>query len=272
MTRSSLSLLLVTLILPAASMAGSVLELVTREYSQDPPVVGTVEISTQGNKSRLEITSVTSNESGGMIFKSDRKEMIAIDHEAKEYYVFDQTSIDRIAAQVSAAMQQFEDALEQMAPEERALAEQMMPGRIGAEDAAPTEAELEATGVHDTIAGYRCAYYDVVRDERRIREICVTGWDDIEEGQEVAAAMMELGDFFESMRKAFAGTGGLDVMDRQQEMFAYMKKLGGYPVLARDFAEDGQLESESLLQSARRMDVAAELFEPPAGYREAPMQ
>ncbi|HSD69257.1 MAG TPA: hypothetical protein VLB07_06885, partial [Woeseiaceae bacterium] len=78
--------------------AGAVLELVTTEYTQDPPIIGTVEISTEGRESRIEITSVTSNESGGMIYRSGKKEMIAMDHAAREYYIIDQATMDRMAA------------------------------------------------------------------------------------------------------------------------------------------------------------------------------
>ena len=92
--------------------AGAVLELLTTEYTQDPPIIGTVQISTEGRESRIEITSVSSNESGGMIYRSGKKEMIAMDHAAREYYVIDQPTMDRMAAQVRSAMEQTEAALE----------------------------------------------------------------------------------------------------------------------------------------------------------------
>jgi hypothetical protein len=96
--------------------------------------------------------------------------------------------------------------------------------------------------------------------------LCVTPWSEIAEGKQAAQAMMELADFFENMRKAFAGAGGLDAMDRQQEMFAYMEELGGYPVLSRDYDSNGRLESESRLQAARSEKISAALFDPPPGY------
>lgn len=255
-----------------AAHAGAVLELLTTEYSQDPPVIGTVEISTDGRESRIEITSVSSNESGGMIYRSGKKEMIAIDHAAREYYVIDQATMDRMAAQVRAAMEQTEAALKSMSPEERALAEQMIQRPVASDSQPPAEYELVASGKRDQIAGFDCRYYNVVQEGRKIRDLCVTPWREIAEGKQAAEAMMELGDFFENMREAFSGAGGLEAMDRQQEMFAYMKELGGYPVLSRDYDINGRVESESRLQAARSEKISSALFEPPPGYQQLALE
>jgi hypothetical protein len=253
--------------------AGSVIELVTTEYSQDPPIVGTVEISTLDGNSRVEITSVSSSESGGMIYKPGKKEMTAIDHGAQEYYVIDQAMMDQMASQVSDAMRQMQEALAAMPPEQRALAEQMMQGRVPQAEPPPKPAvSLKKTGQSDSIAGFDCDYYDVMQEGRRIRELCVTDWADIEEGRQVAEAMMQLADFFESMRQAFAGAGGMGVMDRQQEMFGYMRELSGYPVLSRDYDASGALETESRIRSAGHRDIEMALFEPPSTYTKQSLQ
>ena len=254
------------------ALGGAVLELQTTEYSEDPPIIGTVEISTEGKQSRIEITSVSSNESGGMIYRSNKKEMVAMDHTAQEYYVIDQPTMDRMAAQVRAAMEQTEAALEAMPPEERALAEQMIQRPLSQEQQSAPETELRATGRNDKIAGRSCKYYDVMQDGRKIRDLCVTPWNDMPEGRQAAHAMMELADFFENMRNAFAGAGGLEVMDRQQEMFAYMEELDGYPVLSRDYDASGKLESESRLTGARSEKIGSSLFEPPPTYQQLALQ
>lgn len=265
------AILPVLAMLSPAAHAGAVLELLTTEYTEDPPIIGTVQISTEGRESRIEITSVTSNESGGMIYRSGKKEMIAMDHAAREYYVIDQATMDRMAEQVRLAMEQTEAALESMTPEDRALAEQMM--KRSREDAdRGAKHKLVALGSQDKIAGYECDYYDVMQEDRKIRDLCVTPWSAIAEGKQAATAMMELADYFENMREAFAGAGGLDAMDRQQEMFAYMEELGGYPVLSRDYDTDGRLLSESRLQSARSEKISPSMFEPPPGYQQLDLQ
>ncbi len=267
-----LPMVLVVIAMSPVVHAGAVLELLTTEYTQDPPIIGTVQISTEGRESRIEITSVSSNESGGMIYRSGKKEMIAMDHEAREYYVIDQATMDRMAAQVRSAMEQTEAALESMSSEERALAEQMIQRSLSAGAEAKVDYKLVASGKDDEIAGFDCSYYGVMEEGRKVRDLCVTPWSEIAEGKQAAEAMMELADFFENMRKAFAGAGGLDAMDRQQEMFAYMEELGGYPVLSRDYDLNGRIESESRLQAARSEEISASLFEPPPGYQQLELQ
>lgn len=266
-----LALLVPLCITSHAAIAGAVLDLVTTEYTEDPPIVGTIEIMTEGKESRIEITSVSSEESGGMIYQSDRRELIALDHTLQAYYVFDQATMDMMAAQVKSALEQTEAALEAMPPEERALAEQMIQRPVD-EERPRSRHKLVATGKSDTIAGFGCKYYDVFQDDRKIRDICMTPWKDIPQGREASKAMMELAGFFERMRKAFEGSGGLNLMDRQQEMFTYMEELDGYPVLSHDFDESGEILSESRLKAARKQKIEATMFEPPSGYQQQSLQ
>jgi hypothetical protein len=159
-----------------------------------------------------------------------------------------------------------------MPPEERALAEQMIQRPIDDEERSKARHKLVATGGTDTIAGFKCKNYDVLQDERKIRDICMTPWKDIPQGREASRAMMELAGFFERMRKAFEGSGGLNLMDRQQEMFTYMEELDGYPVLSHDYDFDGKVVSESRLKAARKEKIGAAMFEPPAGYLQQSLQ
>ena len=68
------------------------------------------------------------------------------------------------------------------------------------------------------------------------------------------------------MRQAFSGAGGMDVFDRQQELFGHMEELDGYPVLYRDFSSSGSLERQTILTGAREEEVPPGFFQPPAGY------
>jgi hypothetical protein len=246
--------------------AGSVMELVTTEYHDEPPVVGTIEISTQDGVSRMEVTSVSSNESGGMIFREQSREFIAIDHEEKEYYVIDEVAMERIGNQLSSAMQQMQQALAEMPPEQRAMAEQMMKQHIPvpAQEEAPMT--VQKTGKSDTINGFGCDYYEVQQRGAKIRELCVTDWDDIDGGREASESMLALAGFFDNMAEKFSAGSGMDVMGEQRELFQHMRELGGYPVLTREFDDGGRVESESRLKSAKTGNIDAAFFEPPEDY------
>ena len=256
----------------SAAFAGSVLQIATTEHALDPPVLGTVEITTEDNSTRLEITSVSSNESGGMIYHGSRKEIIAIDHGKQEYFVITQEQIEMMAGQVEEAMKQMEAALAEMPPEQREFAKKMMESQMPVKQSGFSKGTVSKTGETDTVAGYDCEYYEVLNGDIRTGDFCVTSWDDFPEGQEVAGAMQELGNFFASMREAFSRAGGLDLMDSQQKMIAYMQELNGYPVRSRDYNAAGDLVKETLLTGARNEEIGDEMFEPPPSYKKMDLQ
>ena len=261
-----LSACLLALLAAAPAFADSILELQSTEFSHGQPIVGTVQISTSGNDARIEIISVSSAEAGGMIFHGDRNEMIILDHAEGNYMVIDQDRMNAMAAQVDEAVAEMQEALDEMSPEGRALADQMTQQRYQSTSQTRSPDTINDLGSHGEVAGIECHNYEVVRDGRKVRELCVSDWDDIEGGQETADALKNVAAFFESLRQAFSGGGGMDVFDRQQELFGHMNELDGYPVLYRDFSASGALERQSILTSARAEEVSPDFFKPPKGY------
>lgn len=249
-----------------ASRADSVLEFQTTEFGGGEPIVGTVQISTSGSDTRLEIISVSSAEAGGMIFHGDKQEMIILDHAQANYMVINEQQMNAMASQVGDAMSQMQQALAAMPPEQRAMAERMMQQRMPAQPPKPPPATINDLGSHGEVSGIACRNYEVLRNGRKVRELCVSDWDDIHGGQETADAMQGIADFLDNMRQAFSMAGGMEVIDRQEELFAHMKELDGYPVLYRDFSANGSLQRQTLLTGAREAAVAPEFFEPPKSY------
>jgi hypothetical protein len=267
MSIRTISACLLGLVVAAPSFADSILELQSTEFGQGQPIVGTVQISTSGNDTRLEIISVSSAEAGGMIFHGEQNEMIILDHAQGNYMVIDQERMNAMASQVSQAMTQMQEALAAMPPEQRALAEQMMQQQFPAEPPQQSPNIINDLGSHGEVAGIECRNYEVIRDGRKVRELCVSDWDNIQGGQETAKALKGVADFFEGMRQAFSGAGGMEVFDRQRELFGHMDELDGYPVLYRDFSASGALERQTILTAAREAELTPGFFQPPAGYQ-----
>jgi len=272
MNNSNAIVIFSSILFSSAATAGSVLELATSEYAQDPPILGTVQVTTEDYSTRLEIASISSDETGGLIYNGERDEIIVLDHDQHEYYVITREQIELMASQVEAAIQEMEETLAELPAEQRDFARKMMEAQMPAKKADTSGGTLSKTGKTDMIAGYACDYYDVLKGELKIRDLCVTAWDDFPEGQEVAGATQELAEFFASMRKAFARSGGLDLMDTQREMLAYMKELNGYPVRYRDYDAAGELFKETLLTGAHNEEVSAAMFEPPPTYHRKELQ
>ena len=250
----------------APVFAGSVFEFATKEFGSSEPIISTVQMTTSGANTRIEIISVTSGEAGGLIFHGNDNEMIILDHFQGSYIAIDQTLMSAMAGEVSAAMSQRDEALAAMPPEQRALEEQMMQERTPAQKSTLSPDIINELGSHGEVAGVPCKIYEVIRDDRKVRELCVSEWSDLEGGEETASALRGVASFFEEMRRAFSGAGGMDVFDRQQELFGQMNELDGYPILYRDFNANGSLSRETQLTAARQQDISPEFFNPPAAY------
>jgi hypothetical protein len=254
------------------ALAGAILNTETKEYHVDPPAVGTTKVYADGDLLRLEINSVSSSEDGLLIFRGDRKEMIVADNERLEYFVIGEQTMNRMAAQMSDAMKQMEEMLQQMSPEERAMAKQMMQQQMPGLQQAPEEpSTLNKTGERDTINGFDCEYYEVLKAGRKTRDMCVAAWGDIAGGAEAMDAMVGMGKFFQRMHEAFSQSSGVELMGRQHEIFGHMRELGGYPVYARDYDETGALEGEATLTSGEAGPVDPAMFAVPEGYRRGDM-
>jgi hypothetical protein len=266
MSYRCISVLVISLAAAKPSFADSILEFQTTEFGGGQPIVGTVQISTSGSNTRIEIISVSSAEAGGMIHHGDRKEMIILDHAQGTYMIISQQQMDAMAAQVDDAMSQMQETLAAMPPEQRALAEQMMQNRFPAKPPQRSPNTINDLGSTGEVAGIKCSNYEVIRDGRKVREICVSDWADIHGGHETADAIKGVADFFESMRQAYSAAGGMDVFDRQQELFEHMQEVDGYPVLYRDFSASGSLERQTVLTGAREETVRPGFFEPPESY------
>ena len=83
-------------------------------------------------------------------------------------------------------------------------------------------------------------------------------------------AFEDMADFFREMLDSLPNMGqarsGID-----DSMFEHMKDLGGFPVVTKEFGEDGSLEGETALRSAKSQDLDPAAFEPPAGYKRQEM-
>ncbi len=266
MSYRCISLFIMSLATAMPSYADSILEFQTTEFGGGQPIVGTVQISTSGSNTRIEIISVSSAEAGGMIYHGDKKEMIILDHAQGNYMIISQRQMDAMAAQIGDAMSQMQEALAAMPPEQRAMAEQMMQQRFPAKPPQRAPDTINDLGSTGEVAGIGCRNYEVVRDGRKVREICVSDWDDIHGGQETADAIKGVADFFEGMRRAYSAAGGMDVFDRQQELFEHMKEVDGYPILHRDFSAGGSLERQTVLTGAKEETIRPGFFEPPDTY------
>ena len=255
--------------------AGVVFEIEVTDHEQSPPKSEDIQAAVEGRHLKMGIASKGRGAQGEMIYRGDRREMVVVDHENRTYFVMDEEAIRQLAGVVNDAMSQMEEALKNVPEDKRAMIEQMMKERMPAAPAAQPkrpESELKKTGERADHNGYPCVKYEVLRDGRKIRELWVTDWDNVEGGTEVVGAFEEMADFFREMMDAIpnmgGGRGGPGIDDN---VFEHMRDLGGFPVVTRDFDDDGSLDGETALRSAKRQTIDPDAFEPPSGYKRQEM-
>ncbi len=264
--------LLAALLLSAPASAGVVYEIETTDHDQSPPKVENTKVSAEGKNLRMGVAPGRRGSGDGtVLFRGDRREMVIVDHDNKSYMVFDAAAMKEIAEKVSGVSAQIAEALKNVPEGQRAMVEKMMKERMPAQTQAAKrpKTEVRRTAERADRNGYPCVKYDVLRDGSKVRELWVTDWSNIDGGKEAADAFVEMAGFMKEMLDALpvgGAPGGLG-----DAMVAQMNEIDGFPVVTRDFGDDGSLESESLLRSARRQSLDPDEFEPPAGYKRRSM-
>ena len=252
------------------ALAGIVYEIEVKDHEQSPPRTESVEAAVEGKNLKMDVLPDRSGRGGGkMIFRGDRREMVVVDDDDKSYYLMDKETLGQLAGQVAGVMGQMQEALKNVPESERRKIEEMMKQRMPPQAPERPRSELRRTGEKGTRNGYPCVKYEVFRDGRKIRELWVTDWSNVEGGEDVVDVFEDMADFFQEIMDSMPdfGQGG----PVEDPVFAHMREIGGFPVVTREFDDDGSLEDESTLRSARRRTLDPSEFEPPAGYKRRSM-
>ncbi len=116
---------------------------------------------------------VDAGEKTSMMFLTDggRSRMVILDKAKNTYQEIDEQTMKQLAEQMSGAMAQMEAAMKSMPPEQRAMMEKMMKGKMPQAAAAAPKTVYTAKG-NATINGFSCTKYDGVRGAEKVSEIC----------------------------------------------------------------------------------------------------
>jgi len=268
------SLLGLSLVLASSSPlnAAVVLEVETRDHRTSPPQTQSSQVTSDGRTLAMGIMRGRTSTEGGMIYRGGRREMVVVNHRDQSYMVLDKQTMQQLTGQLNQAMGQMQDAMKNVPENQRAMMDQMMKDRIPAQQAPKRSPDqVRRTNDRNTVYGYPAVRYEIWRDDRKIRELWVTDWRNIEGGQEVAALFAEMGGFMEEMTSSLPGGGGGPAKGLEDSIFTVMSQVDGFPVGVRDYRPDGTIERESALRSAKSERLGPDAFEPPAGYRRQEM-
>jgi hypothetical protein len=262
------TLFVITLaLLATTSFAGVVYEIENRQMATE--TVQTSSIAVEGSNLKIAVDSGEETGEGEMIFRGEKREMIVVNHKERTYMVLDEDTMNQLAEQMkkaSAALAEMEKALANVPESQRAQVEKMMRSRLPDmnEPAVPTE--LRKTGDQDTMKGYPCERYEILRDGVVLRELWVTDWSNVEGGEDTAAAFQAMADFFKQMIESMPKFGQMG-QATATAAFEHMREINGFPVLTRELADDGSLESIAALTAAEAADLDDSEFEPNPKYK-----
>jgi hypothetical protein len=261
MKRTILSLAVLAAAAPA--LAGVVYQVETTDHGSNPPEVSAGTMSVEGTSLRMQVASKNQGMTE-IIFRGDRREMLVIDHNKKTYTVMDEATLKELAAQMSQAMAAMEQALAAVPESQRKKMEEMMKAHMPMQAGPVQPSELRKTGDTDTVNGYPCTRYEVWRGGARESELWVTGWSNIEGGDDVVEAFEGMAGFFSELIETLPDF--LGAKSSADASMQHVKEMNGFPVVTRTFADSGALEMETALKSSESVSLEPSTFEPPAGY------
>lgn len=265
-----ISVLLLTISFGVSSFADVIFEMDQKQIS--PEATHKTKGMVKGNNFKMEFYENGEKPDGAMIYRGDKKEMIMVSHQDKSYVVLDEATMNELVGVMSEAMAQFEEAMKDATPEERAMMEKMMKGRMpGMGNNEIIEPVIKKAG-STKVNSYSCTLYDVYRGDDKTSQHCVASWSSIEGGNEMKTVMLEMAQFMDQMAKSFSKSKGFmgNQLQFENNVFAQLRKLNGFPVQTIDY-QDGAVDSESQLVSSKKTTVNEADLEPPAGYTKQDM-
>lgn len=239
--------------------AGTTYELVTRTMQGEE--VDRMTFYDDGTQSRMDQRGSRSG-SMSVIFKDDA--FYVLDHAQKSFILMDEAMLDQMSSQINSAMQEMQEQLAAMPPEQRAMVEQMlndeMPGLAGGQMTGPV-LEIKPTG-NGRWESYACKKYDMLEDGEKIQEICAADYKAIDGTGALRDSYRDMAKALDRLFEAipFGGQGIQTPLQMESTM-------DGFPVHAVEF-ENGVAARETTLDSTAQQDIDPAMFEVPADYQQ----
>ena len=259
--KQSINFFLISII-TATAYAGEVVEVISKDLTSSENAEETLKFLFSDGFMKM-----STDQENDVIFNSQSRNMMIISHAEKSYMIFDENTASNIKSEIDKAM---EEALAQVPPEQRAMVERMMKQQMGnMNGGAPQmqmempKAEIRKVGRSDTINGISCEYYEAYTGNEKDMELCVADWDDIDASENMRNSFMAMGEMMEGFLEQISQMAPM--MQSNDNPFAYLKEMDGYPILSRQFS-NGVATEETVLKSITEQDIDKNEFNPPEGY------
>jgi hypothetical protein len=184
--------------------------------------------------------------------------MYFVDHGKKVCQSIDKKGVDQLSAQLDDVMKQ----MESLPPEQRAMMEKMMKGKLP-DDREPPNWRIEPGGT-DQVGDFPCTLYTFYSDEDKVKEVCAADESTVGDLVEIMDAVQALSRFAEGLMKV---ARNLPFADMMEGVYEAVPEIEGFPVRTKWFDSDGKITQERTVKSITRRDIGEEVFEIPQGYK-----
>src|SRR5262245_14729133 len=206
---------------------------------------------------------------GAVIFRGDKQVLWMVSDADKSYRELTKADVEKISAQLNSVMPQIEEQLKGMSPEERAMVEGMMKGKMGGAMAgAAVKKTFVKSGGPETVNGFSCMVYDAMKGPDKVGRVWAADYKTLGVTKEDMKVFDSMYAFVEPM---------VGVM--KEHFSGFMQKTGtpddrtavpGFPVKTVTTMKKGDQVEE--LKSLTHTEIPASAFELPAGYKKEQME
>ena len=249
-------------------LAGVVFEYETVDRTRPGQAPDTIHTEVDGKRIKIDVKGPRGADAD-MIYRGDRQEMLAINHEEQSYILIDEATIGEISQRLSALEAQMQEALKDVPADQRAMMEEMMRQRMPQAGAAAPSIEVRKAGEKGDQNGYPSERFELYRDGELTKTVWVTDWNNVDGSQEAAAAFESMGEFIAKIQDAmpdFAKSSSVG-----SNAYEHLEELGGFPVVTLDHDGNGSVTAETRLISSKEESVDSASFEAPASYQRMQM-
>ena len=235
--------------------AGIKMEFEHKGPKDEKPTTGSIEL--EADRMRME----TAGQS--VIFRADKQVMWVLQPHEKSYMELTKEQAKKTADMI-------EEQMKNVPPEQRAMIEKMMKGKMGGDAAAKPEepAEIKKIGKTETIAGFPCVSYEARRGDKVEREMWITDWKRFNLTAKDFAVFEQFAEFMKSMMGPMAKRVGADLAQKYSDE-EKPGSLPGVPIRTVSFGDHGKSVQE--ITKIAREDIPAARFEVPAGLEKKDM-
>ena len=237
-----------------AAHAGVTITQVMKGLEGDKPPMTNI-IHLEADKARIDMGL---NPGNYMIYRGDKNAFWIVDTQKKTYMVMTEKDIDAMHAKMDAMMAKLHEQMKGMPPERQKMMEEMM-AKMSAGGAQGPRTTYRKIGDGGKVEGWATEKYEGHRDSAKVSEIWTTSPKNIGIQESDVKVLKDMAKFFQKFAK-----GMPDLIGNKEN------GLEGMPVKSIGY-KDGKVRWESDLKSVKKEDLAASLFEVPAGFAEKKM-